>query len=282
MYHDRDIKSVFEGLGTSDAGLSSEEAEKRLLEYGKNELEEGEKISSLKLFLSQFKSLLILILIAAALVSAGLGEIVDAVVIMFTVFLAGMLGFVQEYRAEKAIDLLKSLTAPEALVIREGTEIEIPSSELVPGDIILLEVGNRVPADGRLVEAVNLRADESALTGESVPVRKDSVVLPPETEASDRLNLVYSGTVVTYGRGRAVVTATGMHSTFGTLAGLLGKIERERTPLQESLDQFGKVIGAATLVVVTFVVGLGVLRGFTFFDMFLWGVALAVAAIPEA
>ncbi|MDD2440162.1 MAG: cation-translocating P-type ATPase [Methanosarcinaceae archaeon] len=282
MYHDLDINSVFEALKTSEAGLSSEEAEKRLLEYGRNELKEEGKISPLKLFLSQFKSLLILILIAAALVSAGLGELVDSIVIMFTVFLAGILGFVQEYRAEKAIELLKSLSSPEALVIRAGIEKEIPSGELVPGDLLLLEAGDRIPADGRLIEAINLRADESALTGESMPVEKNTGILPQETEAADRLNLVYSGTVVSYGRGRAVVTATGMQSSFGTLAGLLGKIEREKTPLQASLDQFGRIIGAATLVVVGFVVGLGILRGFTFFDMFLWGVALAVAAIPEA
>ena len=282
MYYDQENDSVFEALGSSQAGLSSEEAEKRLLEFGNNELEEEEKISVSKLFLAQFKSILILILIAAALISAVLGELVDAVVIMFTVFLAGILGFFQEYRAEKAIELLKSLTAPEALVIRDGDDRKIPSRNLVPGDLILLQAGDRIPADARLVEAFNLRIDEAALTGESLPVLKSTRALPLETPEVDRINMVYTGTAVTYGRGKALVTATGMNTAFGTLAKLLGTIERSRTPLQESLDRFGRWIGGATLVVVAFVAVLGILSGFPIFDMFLWGVALAVAAIPEA
>ncbi|MFY1111418.1 MAG: cation-translocating P-type ATPase [Methanosarcinaceae archaeon] len=282
MHYDQEKGSVFEALGSSEAGLSFEEAEKRLLEFGNNELEEEEQISVMKLFLVQFKSILILILIAAALVSAVLGELVDAVVIMFTVFLAGVLGFFQEYRAEKAIELLKSLTAPEALVIRDGHDQKIPSRTLVPGDLILLQAGDRIPADARLVEAFNLRVDEAALTGESLPVLKNTGALPLETPEVDRTNMVYTGTAVTYGRGKALVTATGMSTAFGSLAKLLGTIERSRTPLQESLDRFGRWIGAATLVVVAFVAVLGILSGFPLFDMFLWGVALAVAAIPEA
>ncbi len=282
MHYDQETGSVFEALGSSEAGLSFEEAEKRLLEFGNNELEEEEQISVMKLFLVQFKSILILILIAAALVSAVLGELVDAVVIMFTVFLAGVLGFFQEYRAEKAIELLKSLTAPEALVIRDGHDQKIPSRTLVPGDLILLQAGDRIPADARLVEAFNLRVDEAALTGESLPVLKNTGALPLETPEVDRTNMVYTGTAVTYGRGKALVTATGMSTAFGSLAKLLGTIERSRTPLQESLDRFGRWIGAATLVVVAFVAVLGILSGFPLFDMFLWGVALAVAAIPEA
>ncbi|AKB23987.1 Cation-transporting ATPase, E1-E2 family [Methanosarcina sp. MTP4] len=282
MHYDQEKGSVFEALGSSEAGLSFEEAEKRLLEFGNNELEEEEQISVMKLFLVQFKSILILILIAAALVSAVLGELVDAVVIMFTVFLAGVLGFFQEYRAEKAIELLKSLTAPEALVIRDGHDQKIPSRTLVPGDLILLQAGDRIPADARLVEAFNLRVDEAALTGESLPVLKNTGALPLETPEVDRTNMVYTGTAVTYGRGKALVTATGMSTAFGSLAKLLGTIERSRTPLQESLDRFGRWIGAATLVVVSFVAVLGILSGFPLFDMFLWGVALAVAAIPEA
>jgi len=282
VHYDQETGSVFEALGSSEAGLSSEEAVKRLLEFGNNELEEEEQISVLKLFFVQFKSILILILIAAALVSAVLGELVDAVVIMFTVFLAGVLGFFQEYRAEKAIELLKSLTAPEALVIRDGHDQKIPSRDLVPGDLILLQAGDRIPADARLVEAFNLRVDEASLTGESLPVLKNTGTLPLETPEVDRINMVYTGTAVTYGRGKALVTATGMSTAFGSLAKLLGTIERSRTPLQESLDRFGRWIGAATLLVVAFVAVLGILSGFPLFDMFLWGVALAVAAIPEA
>lgn len=282
MYYDQEADSVFEELGTSGAGLSSEEAEKRLEKYGENQLKEKEKVSVLRLFLSQFKSILIFILIIASIISALLGEAIDAVVIIFTVFLAGTLSFVQEYRAEKAIELLKSLTAPEALVIRNGAEKKIPSQKLVPGDIILLQTGDRTPADARIIKEFNLKIDESSLTGESVPVQKSIETLPSETPEADRKNMAYTGTVVAYGRGVAVVTATGMNTAFGELAGLLGTIERSRTPLQESLDKFGRWIGIATLIIVAFVAILGVFYGFPLLDMFLWGVALAVAAIPEA
>jgi len=282
MYYDEAADAVLKTLNTSETGLSSGEAENRLIKYGKNELQEEEKTSVVKLFLSQFKSFLIIILMAAALVSAFLGELIDAFVILFTVFLAGVLGFVQEYRAEESIKLLKSLTSPEALVVRDGKEGKVPSSVLVPGDILILQAGDRIPADARLLEAQSLKIDESSLTGESVPVEKNIKIFLPETPQPDRKNMAYTGTSVTYGRGKAVVTATGMNTAFGKLAGLLGEIERERTPLQEKLDQFGRWLGAATLVVVAFVAVLGILQGFDPFEMFLWGVALAVAAIPEA
>ena len=282
MYYDQDISSVFGELRTSVKGLSPEDAEKRLEEYGKNELKEKEKVSVFRLFLSQFKSILILILVIAAIVSALLGEAIDAAVILFTVFLAGILGFVQEYRAEKAIELLKSLTSPEATVVRNGSEKKIPSTYLVPGDIILLQTGDRIPADARIIEEFNLKVDESSLTGESVPAQKVTDALPAGTSEADRNNMVYAGTAVAYGRGKAVITATGMKTSFGELAGLLGTIERSRTPLQESLDKFGRWIGGATIVIVAFVAVLGVFLGFPPLDMFLWGVALAVAAIPEA
>jgi len=283
MYYDEAADAVLKTLNTSEEnGLSSGEAEKRLEKYGKNELKEEEKTSVVKLFLSQFKSFLIVILIVAALVSAFLGELVDAFVILFTVILAGVLGFVQEYRAEESIKLLKSLTSPEALIVRDGKEAKILSSLLVPGDILLLQAGDRIPADARLLEALSLKVDESSLTGESVPVEKSTIIFPPETPQPDRKNMVYTGTSVTYGRGKAIITATGMSTAFGKLAGLLGEIERERTPLQEKLDQFGRWLGTATLIVVAFVAILGIIEGFDPFEMFLWGVALAVAAIPEA
>ena len=282
MYYDEAADAVLKTLNTSENGLSSGEAKNRLEKYGKNELKEEEKTSVVKLFLSQFKSFLIIILIAAALVSAFLGEFVDAFVILFTVILAGVLGFVQEYRAEESIKLLKSLTSPEALVIRDGKEVRIPSSLLVPGDILILQAGDRIPADARLLEALSLEIDESSLTGESIPVGKCTDIFPTETPQPDRKNMAYTGTSVTYGRGKAVVTATGMNTAFGKLAGLLGEIEREKTPLQEKLDQFGRWLGTATLIVVAFVAILGIFQGFDPFEMFLWGVALAVAAIPEA
>ncbi len=282
MYYDETADAVLKALNTSENGLSSEETENRLKKYGKNELKEEEKVSILKLFLSQFTSILIFILMAAALVSAFLREFVDTFVILFTVFVAGVLGFIQEYRAEESIKLLKSLTSPEALVVRDGKEVKVPSSVLVPGDILLLQTGDRIPADGRLLEALSLKIDESSFTGESSPVGKSTEVFLPGTPEPDRKNMAYTGTSVAYGRGKAVITATGMSTAFGRLAGLLGEIERERTPLQEKLDQFGRWIGAATLVVVAFVAVLGILKGFPPFEMFLWGVALAVAAIPEA
>lgn len=283
MYYDEAADAVLKTLNTSEEnGLSSGEAEKRLEKYGKNELKEEEKTSVVKLFLSQFKSFLIVILIVAALVSAFLGELVDAFVILFTVILAGVLGFVQEYRAEESIKLLKSLTSPEALIVRDGKEAKILSNLLVPGDILLLQAGDRIPADARLLEALSLKVDESSLTGESVPVEKSTIIFSPETPQPDRKNMVYTGTSVTYGRGKAIITATGMSTAFGKLAGLLGEIERERTPLQEKLDQFGRWLGTATLIVVAFVAILGIIEGFDPFEMFLWGVALAVAAIPEA
>lgn len=282
MYYDETAEAVLKTLNTSETGLSSEEASIRLLKYGKNELKEEKKISVVKLFLSQFKSFLIIILLAAALVSAFLGELIDASVILFTVILAGVLGFVQEYRAEESIKLLKSLTSPEALVVRDGKEVRVPSSVLVPGDILLLQAGDRIPADARVFMAPLLKVDESSLTGESVPVEKSTKIFPSEIPQPDRKNMAYTGTAVVYGRGKAVITATGMNTAFGRLAGLLGEIERERTPLQEKLDQFGRWLGAATLVVVAVVAVLGTFQGFTFFEMFLWGVALAVAAIPEA
>ena len=282
MYYDEAAEAVLKTLNTSETGLSSEEASIRLLKYGKNELKEEEKISVVKLFLSQFKSFLIIILLAAALVSAFLGEFIDASVILFTVILAGVLGFVQEYRAEESIKLLKSLTSPEAMVVRDGKEVKVPSSVLVPGDILLLQAGDRIPADARVLMAPLLKVDESSLTGESVPVEKSTKIYPSETPQPDRKNMAYTGTAVVYGRGKAVITATGMNTAFGRLAGLLGEIERERTPLQEKLDQFGRWLGAATLVVVAVVAVLGIFQGFSPFEMFLWSVALAVAAIPEA
>jgi Ca2+-transporting ATPase len=282
VHYDQETNSVFEEFGVTETGLSSEEAEKRLKEYGENELKEKEKVSALQLFLSQFKSILIIILITASIVSALLGELIDAIVIIFTVFLAGVLSFIQEYRAEKAIELLKSLTSPEATVIRDGVEKKIPSKKLVPGDFILIQTGDRIPADARVIKEFNLKTDESSLTGESVPVQKSIEALPSETPEADRTNMIYTGTAVAYGRGSAIVTATGMRTAFGELAGLLGTIERSRTPLQESLDKFGRWIGIATLIIVAFVAMLGVFYGFPLLDMFLWGVALAVAAIPEA
>ncbi|MCK5660708.1 MAG: HAD-IC family P-type ATPase, partial [Methanosarcinales archaeon] len=290
MYYDSDIESVFATLDTSITGLTASEAEKRLARHGPNELIEEQKASPVKLFLSQFKSFLIIILIAASIVSAALGEIADATVIMIIVILSGVLGFIQEYRAEKSIAALKQMAAPTAIVIRDAREIVIPSKDVVPGDIVMLHAGDRIPSDSRVVEASNLMADESALTGESTHVQKNTMKIISETgretgsdiPVAERTNMVYMGTSVSYGRGKAVVTATGMETEFGHLAGMLGHIVLDKTPLQKSLDQLGRWIGIITMIVVAGVSIMGVLSGFEVLDMFIWGIALAVAAIPEA
>ena len=234
------------------------------------------------MLLSQFKSFLIIILLAAAIVSALLGEIADSIIILLIVIFSGILGFIQEYRAQNAIDALKKMAAPTARVLRDGRESIIPAAKIVPGDIIFLQTGDGIPADSRLIEAINLEMDEASLTGESIPVQKKTDALKEELPIADRNNMAYMGTSVSIGRGKAVVTATGMQTELGRIAGMLEKIETEKTPLQEGLDRLGKWIGIITLVVVAVVSILGILSGFGVIEMFIWGVALAVAAVPEA
>lgn len=281
-YHTRDIRTVLESLDTSIEGLTEQEALKRLSEYGQNEIIEEKKISLLEMLLSQFKGFLIIILAAAAVVSALLGELADSIIILLIVIISGILGFLQEYRAEKAIDALKRMAAPTARVLRNGTESIIPAAKIVPGDIIFLQTGDGIPADSRLIETINLKIDEASLTGESITVWKKTNALTGDLPIADRNNMVYMGTSVSYGRGKSVVTATGMQTELGKVAGMLGKIEIEKTPLQESLDRLGKWIGIITLAVVGIVAILGILSGFGFIEMFIWGIALAVAAVPEA
>src|SRR5659263_46520 len=281
-YYSRDIKSVLGSMGTSTEGLTEQDAIARLNKYGLNEIIEEKKVSRLEMLLSQFKSFLIIILLAAAIVSALLGEIADSIIILLIVILSGILGFLQEYRAQNAINALKQMAAPTVRFVRDGRESIIPATKIVPGDIIFLLTGDGIPADSRLIEAINLEMDEASLTGESVPVPKKTDPLKEELPIADRNNMAYMGTSVSYGRGKAVVTATGMQTELGKIAGMLEKIEREKTPLQEGLDRLGKLIGIITLVVVGVVSILGILSGFGFIEMFIWGVALAVAAVPEA
>jgi Ca2+-transporting ATPase len=234
------------------------------------------------MLISQFKNFLIILLLAAAVVSALLGEAADSIIILLIVILSGVLGLFQEYRAEKAIEALKQMAAPTARVVRNGSTSLIQASKIVPGDIILLQTGDGIPADSRLIESFNLKMDEASLTGESTPVLKLTDTMTEEALVADRKNMVYMGTSVSYGRGKAVVTATGMGTELGRIAGMLGHIEREKTPLQLNLDRLGVWIGIITMIVVAFVSILGVLSGFDVVEMFIWGVALAVAAIPEA
>ncbi|MBM3142360.1 MAG: calcium-transporting P-type ATPase, PMR1-type [Chloroflexi bacterium] len=281
-WHNLETPEVLTALNSKRDGLSQEEAQRRLDAFGPNELAEKEKISPWIIFLEQFKNFLIIILLVAVALSAIMGEVADAIVIFVIILFATGLGFVQEYRAERAMEALKRMAAPMASVLRGREETEIPSRELVPGDIIILRTGDRIPADCRLIEAVNLRTDEAPLTGESVPVEKTDRVLPREVSISDRKNIAFMGTAAVYGRGTAVVTATGMATEFGKIAAMLQEVEKEQTPLQINLDKLGKWIGIGALALCFTLAGIGVLRGHEILEMLIWGVSLAVAAVPEA
>jgi Ca2+-transporting ATPase len=281
-WHNLDVPEVLASLDSKHDGLSQEEAQRRLAEFGPNELAGKKKISPWIIFLEQFKNFLIIILLVAVVLSAIMGETADAIVIFAIVLFAAGLGFIQEYRAEKAMEALKRMAAPMASVLRGSKEAEIPSRELVPGDIIILRTGDRIPADARLIEAVNLKTDEASLTGESVPLQKTTQALPVEVNIGDRKNMAFMGTAAVYGRGTAVVTATGMGTEFGKIATMLQDVEKEQTPLQINLDQLGKWIAIGALALCFILAGIGVLRGHQILEMLIWGVSLAVAAVPEA
>jgi Ca2+-transporting ATPase len=282
-WHTLPIEESFQRLHAGPAGLSQEEAARRLREWGPNELEPPRRISPLAILLSQFRNVLVLILLAATALSIILGHGTEAVVIMIIVFFSVLLGFVQEYRAERALEALRQMAAPMATALREGVEERIPARQLVPGDVVILYAGDRVPADLRLIEAVNLQIDEAVLTGESVPVEKHTAAIPdPALPIGDRRNMAYAGTAVTYGRGKGLVVATGMRTEFGAIARMLQTIQEERTPLQENLDRVGKALARAALGVVVLIVALGLLRGQPWLEMLILGLALAVAVVPEA
>jgi len=288
-WHSLEITEAIRELDSNPRGLSSEEAQRRLAQFGPNELAEEKKISPWMLLLEQFKSFLIIILLIATIVSAALavrgeGDIWDPILIAVVVLFAAILGFVQEYRSERAMEALKQMTALTAAVIRDGEEKEVPARELVPGDIVLLRTGDRAPADARLMEAINLRTDEAALTGESTPVDKATVALPGDVPVGDRRNMVHMGTTAVYGRGKAIITGTGMVTEFGKIAGVLQEVKAPPTPLQVSLDKVGKILGIACLVIcaIVAVVGIMVEMFDRIIDAFIWGVSLAVAAVPEA
>lgn len=263
-------------------GLSLKEVHRRLLEVGKNALTVKKGVHPVFLFLGQFKDFMVLVLLAATVVSGLLGEIADAVTILAILIVNAILGFIQEYRAERSMESLRSLTAPEARVLREGMEQRIPATDVVPGDIVLLEAGDRIPADVRWIQAVNIEVEESALTGESHPVGKSIVPLQDEfTPMADRRNMGYMGTIVVSGRGAGVVVGTGMNTEMGVIAGMIQSVEDEETPLQKRLAELGKWLVLISLLLCAAVVVTGVLRGQGFYKMFFTGVSLAVAAIPE-
>ncbi len=282
-FHTLTPAQVFEALDTGPRGLSEPVARERLERYGPNELAAGKKISAWRILLRQFANLLILILLVATGISFGLGETLDAWVILAIVLACVVLGFVQEYRAEKAAAALAKLAAPVATVVRAGQEREIPAREVVPGDVLVLHTGDRVAADGRLLEEVNLKADEALLTGESTAAgKKLARVADPDKAVADRKCMVFGGTVITYGRGRAVVTATGMDTEFGKIARMLEEVAEEPTPLEARMATIGRVLGIICLAVAVGASLLGVMRGHSWLEMLIWGISLAVAAVPES
>lgn len=269
--------------GSAEQGLSAAEAARRLSEQGPNELQAARRVSALHVLLEQFKNVLIVILLVAVVLSAILGHAIEALAIAIIALFAVLLGFYQEYRAERALEALRQMAAPTASVFRDGREHNLPAREVVTGDIVYLRTGDKIPADGRLIEAVNLQTEEAALTGESLPVEKQIAPLPEgEIPLGDRKNMVYGGTTISYGRGRAVVVATGMNSEFGKIAKLLESVETSRTPLQENLDRVGKLLARVALAVVAVIVLLGLLRGQPLLEIIIFGIALAVAVVPEA
>lgn len=283
-FYNLSVQNVSEILKTDiSSGLDPSEVLKRFEKHGPNELKAGAKISPWVLFFSQFKNILIQILLVATLLSGFMGHTVEAIAIAVIVLFAVILSFVQEYRAERAIEALHRMAAPTANVIRNGQEIKIPARELVPGDVILLKAGDKVPADSRIVQSFNLQIEEAVLTGESVPVNKKTDPLEDKALGlGDRINMVYSGTVVSYGRGRAIVTETGMNTEFGKITGMLQEVETSKTPLQKNLDHVGKNLAIAAGVIVVVIVILGLFRGQPFLEMIIFGIALAVAVVPEA
>ncbi|NMB07963.1 MAG: calcium-transporting P-type ATPase, PMR1-type [Tissierellia bacterium] len=265
-----------------DKGISNLEAKNRLEKYGLNELKEEARKSLLYKILAQFKDFLVIILIIASIISYIVGEKVDAIVILAIVIINALLGLYQEGRAEKALEALKKMTSPNAKVIREGNTTVVPANSLVPGDIVLLDAGDIVPSDLRLIESSNLKIDESSLTGESLAVEKNAeITWDREVSLGDRNNMAYMSTIVTYGRGKGIVVETGHNTEIGKIATMIQGYEDDTTPLQKKLDQLGKYLGIACIIVCVLVFGIGMLQGRDLLDMFMIAISLAVAAIPE-
>ncbi len=282
LWHALKADEALNKLNTSKAGLTSAEAAERLNKYGFNQLVAAKKSSPLKIFLAQFKSVLIIILIAAALISFATGHQFDAIIILIIVVLSSVLGFVQEFRAEKALEALTKMLVPTATVIRDGREVQVPAKEIVPGDILVLKEGDKVAADARIVEANNLHVNEAPLTGESIPVEKGTENVAKDAAILDKKNMVFSGTEVTCGKAKALVVMVGMNTEFGKIAGQVAAVEKKETPLERRTNELGKWLGVAALAVSITVIILGVARGEDLLKMFLFGIALAVAAVPEA
>lgn len=283
LFFNQSVKDATQNLDVSvESGLTSEEVKKRVEQYGQNRLVGGKEKSILQMMLEQLKDFLVIILVIAAVVSIILGEALEGIIILAIVVLNTILGVYQENKASNALKALKEMASPHAKVLRDGQVIEAASSDVVPGDIAILEAGDYIPADLRLIEAVNLKIDEAALTGESVPVEKDAnVVLPADASLGDRINSAYMGTVITYGRGKGVITDIGMQTQMGNIADMLNETKDESTPLQKKLDSLGKLLGIVCLAICGIIFLLGLWHGMGLFDIFMTSVSLAVAAIPE-
>ena len=275
-------REVLKKLNGSEEPLTSQQVREHQEKYGRNELAEGKKETILHIFLGQYKDFLVMILIAAAIVSGLLRDVESAAVILVVITVNAVLGTLQTVKAEQSLDSLKKLSAPEAKVMRDGNLVQIPSAEVTVGDLVFLDAGDYIPADGRILECASLKTDESALTGESLAVEKSTEPVKGDVSLGDRTNMVYSGCFATYGRASYVVTAVGMETEVGKIAGLLNQTSQKQTPLQISLDQFGKKLSVLILVFCGILFGIQVMRGGDAGDAFLFAVALAVAAIPEA
>lgn len=275
-------EQVLEKLGVTKDGLSSKKAEELLQKNGENVLQEGKRKTALQVFLSQFADLLVIILIIAAIISMFSGNIESTIVIFAVITLNAILGTVQHINAEKSLDSLKSISSPNAKVIRDGQKIEIPSKEVVEGDMVVLEAGDLVVADGRIMNNYSLQVNESSLTGESTNVDKNDDNITAEVPLADRTNMVYSGSLVTYGRAIVAVTGTGMNTEIGKIASLMNAAKEKKTPLQESLDKFSSKLAIIILIISALVFGLSLLNHMAILDALMFAVALAVAAIPEA
>ncbi|MBN2423376.1 calcium-translocating P-type ATPase, SERCA-type [Candidatus Woesearchaeota archaeon] len=298
-YYNKKLSEVYKALDSSEKGLTSSEAQKRLEQYGFNILKEKDKISPIKIFFSQFIDPVIWVLLGALVVSGLVGETKDVYLIGIILIINAILGFIQEYRAEKAIEALKKMASLKAVVLRDGKETEIDASNLVPGDIIVLREGEKIPADARLLQVTSLQTQEAALTGESLPIKKEMTDYETELSIGDRKNMVFSGTVITAGKGRAIIVKTGMQTEIGKIAEMIQQAEKEMTPLQKKLEELSKMLGILTLVIcaVVFIVGVlrnqavielvrrlnipGLVQNKEVLEMFITAVSLAVAAIPE-
>jgi len=281
-WHTLEKSQVLQNLSASDAGLTEFEAERRLADHGHNEIKKIRRESAVPVLLKQFREPLIVILLAASAISSLVGEIVDSLVIISIVIMAVSVSFVQQFRSEKAIEELIKMTAATIHVLRSGEQKTVDVRELVPGDVILLNAGDVVPADSYLLEGFNMQTNEAVLTGESTPIQKESGAIRKESPLPERRNILYTLTTVTYGRGKAVVFATGMSTELGKIAKGVQRIEIQKTPFEARMKGISKILTIIMISVVGVISTFAFLRGFEIIEVLVWGLSLAVAAVPEA